>query len=219
MFAEVVEAACHDLGLGTVAVVGNSMGGFVGAELAIRHPQRVERLMLVSAAGITTSDLYRGTRVRARPGGHDGHRVHRRPPPPARTAPHLARTWRSRLVARHPSRLAPDLTYEAMLKGAGKPGFDDALSACLDYDFRERLPEIACPTLVVWGENDAILPAGDADEFERLIPDARKTLMRDTGHVPMLERPTAFNDMLMGFLAETGPAEALEAAPGATQVA
>ena len=123
------------------------------------------------------------------------------------------------LVARHPSRLAPDLTYEAMIKGAGKPGFQDSLGACLDYDFRERLPEIACPTLVVWGENDAILPAGDADEFERLIPDARKTLMRDTGHVPMLERPSAFNDMLMDFLAETGPAEALEAAPGATQVA
>ena len=101
-------------------------------------------------------------------------------------------------MARHPSRLAPDLVYEAMIKGAGKPGFDDALRACLDFDFRERLPEIACPTLIVWGENDAVLPAGDADEFERLIPDARKTLMRDTGHVPMLERPGAFNDMLIG---------------------
>ena len=43
--------------------------------------------------------------------------------------------------------------------------------------------------------------------------------MRDTGHVPMLERPGAFNDMLSEFLAETGPAEALEAVPGATQVA
>ena len=43
--------------------------------------------------------------------------------------------------------------------------------------------------------------------------------MRDTGHVPMLERPGAFNDSLMEFLAETGPAEALEAVPGATQVA
>ncbi len=217
-YAEVVEAACQDLGLGAVAVVGNSMGGFVGAELAIRHPERVERLMLVSAAGITTTDLYSApasavARAASMVLGYTAARhraVARRP-----ISRHLALA----LVARHPSRLAPDLAYEAMIRGAGKPGFQDALRACLDYDFRERLPEIACPTLVVWGENDAILPAGDADEFERLIPDARKTLMRDTGHVPMLERPAAFNDMLSEFLAETGPAEAREVVPGATQIA
>ena len=43
--------------------------------------------------------------------------------------------------------------------------------------------------------------------------------MRDTGHVPMLERPGAFNDVLMEFLDETGPAEEKESAPGVTQVA
>jgi pimeloyl-ACP methyl ester carboxylesterase len=217
-YADVVEAACSDLGLGAVAVVGNSMGGFVGAELAIRHPERVERLMLVSAAGITTTDLYRGpmsalARAATMVTGYTAarHRALARRP----ISRHLALA----LVARHPSRLAPDLTYEAMIKGAGKPGFEQALRACLDYDFRDRLPEIACPTLIVWGENDAVLPAGDADEFERLIPDARKLLMRDTGHVPMLERPGTFNDQLMEFLAEKGPAEALEPEPGATQVA
>jgi pimeloyl-ACP methyl ester carboxylesterase len=64
-----------------------------------------------------------------------------------------------------------------------------------------------------------VLPVKDADEFERLIPDARKVVMRDTGHVPQLERPGAFNDVLMDFIAETGPAEALEPVPGATQIA
>ena len=217
-YAKLVEAACHDLGLGSVALVGNSMGGFIGAEVAIRFPQRVERLVLVSAAGITTSNLYRAptltlgraasaffayTAVRHR-------QLARRP---------MSRHMALALVARHPSRLAPDLAWEAMMKGANKPGFESALRACLEYDFRERLTEIACPTLIVWGEDDAVLPADDAQEFERLIPDARKLLMRDTGHVPMLERPGAFNDHLMEFLAEKGPAEALEAAPGATQVA
>ena len=145
------------------------MGGFIGAELAIRHPERVERLMLVNAAGITTTDLYRGpisalARVATMVVGYTAARqrqIVRRP-----GSRHLALG----LVARHPSRLAPDLAYEAMFKGAGKLGFDDALHACLDYDFRERLPEIGCPTLIVWGENDAILPAGDADEFGARIP-------------------------------------------------
>ena len=217
-YARVIEAACQDLGLGAVGIVGNSMGGFIGAEVAIRYPERVERLVLVSAAGITTANMYRApiltlgraaTALTAYTAARHRH-LARRP-----ISRHLALA----LVARHPSRLAPDLAWEAMIKGAGKPGFERALRACLEYDFRERLPEIACPTLIVWGENDAILPAEDAQEFERLIPDARKLLMRDTGHVPMLERPGAFNDQLMEFLAEKGPAEALEAAPGATQVA
>ena len=217
-YARTVEALCNDLGLGPVALVGNSMGGFISAEVAIRFPQRVERLVLVSAAGITTSNLYRTpvlTLGRAATAFMAYTAARRRQVARRPISRHLALA----LVARHPSRLAPDLAWEGLIKGAGKPGFESALRACLEYDFRERLPDIACPTLIMWGENDAVLPAADAQEFERLIPDARKLLMRDTGHVPQLERPGAFNDSLMDFLAESGPAEALEPVPGATQVA
>jgi pimeloyl-ACP methyl ester carboxylesterase len=218
LYARVVEALAQDLELGTVALVGNSMGGFVGADLVIDFPSRVERLVLVSAAGITTNSLYRApsvtlgraatavtTYTAAR------HRQMARRP--------LTRHMALALVARHPSRLAADLAWEAMIKGAGKPGFEDALRANMEFDFRDRLPEIACPTLIVWGEDDAVLPVQDAHEYERLLPDARKLLMRDTGHVPMLERPGTFNDVLMEFLDETGPAEEKESAPGVSQVA
>ena len=46
------------------------------------------------------------------------------------------------------------------------------------------------------------MPARDADEYERLIPDARKIVFDDTGHSPMMERPQTFNDCLVEFLAE-----------------
>jgi pimeloyl-ACP methyl ester carboxylesterase len=94
------------------------------------------------------------------------------------------------------------------MKGAGKPGFHDALRACLEYDFRHRLPEISCPTLIFWGEKDAVLPLRDADEFERLIPDSRKVVMTDTGHVPQLERPAVFNRTLLEFLATSSEQQA-----------
>ena len=45
-----------------------------------------------------------------------------------------------------------------------------------------------------------LVPVGDAHEFERLIPNSRKILMEDTGHVPMLERPATFNNCLLEFL-------------------
>jgi pimeloyl-ACP methyl ester carboxylesterase len=122
-------------------------------------------------------------------------------------------------VARHPSRLKPDLAYEGFFKGTGKPGFTPALQASLNYDFRDRLPEISVPTLIVWGEKDSIIPVKDADEFERLIPDSRKVVMKDTGHISMAERPETFNDLMMAFLAERGRAAAGAPVEGESQVA
>jgi pimeloyl-ACP methyl ester carboxylesterase len=78
---------------------------------------------------------------------------------------------------------------------------------------------VKVPTLIVWGEKDSIIPTRDADEFERLIEDSRKVVMRDTGHIPMAERPDAFNEVLTEFLAETGPAEEKEPADGESQAA
>ena len=83
-------------GSGAVALVGNSMGGFVGAELAIRFPQRVERLVLVSAAGITTSEPLPRAGAHARPRGHGGHGLHRRPPPRRWRGGRSPGTWRWR---------------------------------------------------------------------------------------------------------------------------
>jgi pimeloyl-ACP methyl ester carboxylesterase len=56
--------------------------------------------------------------------------------------------------------------------------------------------------LVVWGEQDRLVPVRDAHEFGRLIPHARVVVWPDTGHVAMLERPAAFNALVDGFVAE-----------------
>jgi pimeloyl-ACP methyl ester carboxylesterase len=205
-YGRTVNALCDQLALGVVEVVGNSMGGYIGAEVAIQFPERVDRLILVSAAGISSADLAHQPiltlgRVAAAvtSWGAARHReIASRP---------KSRHMSLALVARHPSLLKADLAYEAFFKGTGKPGFDNALRACLEYDFRDRLPEIRRPTLIVWGEQDSIIPVRDANEFERLIPDSRKVVMAETGHVGMAERPAAFNDLMMDFLAESGRAE------------
>jgi pimeloyl-ACP methyl ester carboxylesterase len=102
-------------------------------------------------------------------------------------------------VARHPDLLQPELCYE-IASGGGKDGFMDAFWAVLDYDFRDRLPDVSCPTLIVWGRNDRIVPVGGAYEYERLITGSRRVIFEDTGHVPMIERPAAFNQLLEEFL-------------------
>ena len=204
-YGRILDGLLEALGVSAATVVGNSMGGFVSTELAIAFPQRVERLVLVSAAGIST---YR-------------HRdVERVEPYLRRVAPMIAvyagwtaakSDWVARrpglrnmtlgLVTRHPSRLPAALAAE-QLRGAGKPGFIEALRANIDYPVRERLPEIACPTLIVWGDEDKVIPVGDASVFEELIPNSRKVIFEGTGHMAMLERPGAFNELLSEFMAE-----------------
>jgi pimeloyl-ACP methyl ester carboxylesterase len=201
------------LGLGEVVVVGNSMGGFIGAEVAIQRPSRVERLVLVSAAGLSITNVRRRPvqtwgRAAAALGAYGA--AHLRPMIVRPRLRHAALGY----VVRHPTRLSADLCWEIM-SGAGRPGFVDALSALLDYDFRDRLGEIRVPTFIVWGNEDMLVPVEDASEFERLIPNSRKVIFEDTGHVPMLERPETFNSLLMEFLAEEYPATESESAEAA----
>ncbi len=203
-FARTVDDLCAHLGLGPVALVGNSMGGFTAAESAIRHPERVERLVLVDAAGISTA-LYR-TWASERvgrflvTGGAIGE--------PGRRDPEQAKRLLRRpgyvqfvmgAVARHPTLLAKDLLAE-QLGSIGAPGFMAAFQAILDYDFTDRLGEIACPTLVVQGTDDVLVPLGDAHEYARRIPKAAALILEDTGHVPMLERPVTFDRAVLEFL-------------------
>jgi len=215
-YAHQVDALCAQLDLGKCIVVGNSMGGFVAAELCIQHPERVERACLAAAAGISITNLRRRpVLTAARMVGALG---------AASAAQHRYIVARPRLrwaftnfVFRHPSRIAADLMYE-QVRGAGKPGLVDALDALTSYDFRDRLPDIKAPTLIVWGEHDMLVPVEDAHEFERLIPQSRTVVLEDTGHVPMLERPVKFNELLeeliegRGVGAETGPEEQVTAA-------
>jgi pimeloyl-ACP methyl ester carboxylesterase len=216
-YGRTVEALIDRLGLGRVDIVGNSMGGYIGAEVAIQFPQRVDQLLLVSAAGITSADLAHAPimtlgRVASAIATHT-----------AAQDRQLAARPKSRhaalqFVARHPSRLRADFAYEAFFKGTGKPGFTPALRASLEYDFRDRLPEIRVPTLIVWGEKDSIIPVKDANEFERLIPDSRKVVMKDTGHIAMAERPETFNALMLEFLAEHGSAAAKAPAEGESAI-
>ncbi|MBA3748702.1 MAG: alpha/beta hydrolase [Solirubrobacterales bacterium] len=187
-----------------VRLVGNSMGGFIGAELAIRHAQRVERLVLVAAAGLSVEHIRtqrkEGLRHRAENIAffNIGWVASR--------SPMVARRRRLRsalllLVAAHPDRLPPELTFE-LVHGSGKPGFSDALDALCSYPIRERLPEIECPALIVWGTKDRLVPLKDASVFEELLSDARKIIYQDTGHLTMLERPARFNADVHEFLQE-----------------
>jgi pimeloyl-ACP methyl ester carboxylesterase len=206
-YARTLDRLCDRLGIEDPIVIGNSMGGFVAAELALSFPTRVDKLVLVSAAGLSSEYLRRqpllfGARLITAVGARTGARatdVVRRP--------RLRRLFLQGVV-RYPERLSAPLAWE-LVQGADKPGFVPALGALMNYSFRDRLSRIEVPTLIVWGRNDILVPVGDAKRYERLIGDnATSVIFEDTGHVPMIERPNRFNELLGRFIASSPAPEA-----------
>jgi pimeloyl-ACP methyl ester carboxylesterase len=203
-YGRIVDELLDTLDIERAAIVGNSMGGFIGAEIAISFSTRVEKLVLVSAAGLSIEHqrnepvlrvLDRLDNVLIFTGGWAAARSDT-----LSSRPRMRRQIMG-LVAHRPELLPAPLVAE-QVRGSGKPGFVAALDALTDYPIRDRLGDIACPVLVVWGEKDKLVPVRDAEEFGRLIPDARVVIWPQTGHVAMLERPDAFNALVDGFLAE-----------------
>ncbi|HEX6228982.1 MAG TPA: alpha/beta fold hydrolase [Solirubrobacterales bacterium] len=192
---------CEKLGIGSgAALVGNSLGGFVGAEAVTAEPGRFDRLALVSAAGIvntwnpeeravvtayvwrTFSPLFaiRSSEIIGRP--------------------RLREIVFNRFV-RFPNLLRPELLWEQMANGLERcDGFGDSLRAAIRHDIRERLGEIDIPTLVLWGFDDRVIPVQAALSYHRRIPGSRLEIFERTGHVPQFERPQRFNAILEDFL-------------------
>ncbi|HET9162831.1 MAG TPA: alpha/beta fold hydrolase [Solirubrobacterales bacterium] len=201
-YGRLIHDFCEKLGIDRVAaLVGNSMGGFVSTEAVIEQPSRFDRLVLVSAAGISFAEA-QGRRLEAGVSLLEA------------AIPFLAgprRAWLNRPRGReyafgrifnYPNRVRPELLREQIEPGLQSPGFADAIRSIGGYDTRDRLPEIEIPTLVVWGLDDRVVPVEAAIGYHRLIPDSRMELFERTGHVPQMERPARFNAVLDDFLDE-----------------
>jgi pimeloyl-ACP methyl ester carboxylesterase len=201
-YARVVAELMDALQIPSAPIVGNSMGGEITAELAIGDPHRVQRMVLVSPAGLSTAALkqrlglirsvYPPINAFAGWIGGNADQFVRRP---------RLRSAALATVAAKPRRIAAEFAAE-QIRGMGKPGFLPALEAISAHSqtLRERLHQISCPTLVLWGDEDPVVPARDADGFAEHIDGARKIVWPETGHVAMFERAAEFNALLEGFL-------------------
>jgi pimeloyl-ACP methyl ester carboxylesterase len=199
-YGRFVDAFLGEIGVESAAIVGNSMGGFISAEVAVSHPSRVDKLALVSAAGVMTvrtAELTVAKRLARMFHLGSARVIARRQSIVRRRGMRKLILWG---IVRHPELLQPELIYE-IASGGGKPGFLDAFRAILDYDFSDRVADIERPTLIVWGRDDRIVPVGGAYRYERLIPNSQRVIFEETGHVPMIERPALFNRVLADFLA------------------
>lgn len=176
-------------GVETVDVVGHSLGGMIGAELAAICPQQVRRLVLADAFGLWIEE-------------------EQLPDPFALDPEELRQAkW-------HDPAAAPDPEPSTIRRDPDDPSvaelarFENLAAATKllwpipDRGLRKRLPLIEAPTFVLHGESDGLIPMAYAEEFARLIPDARLVRIAGAGHLPMLEREDEFVEAVEGFLAQ-----------------
>jgi pimeloyl-ACP methyl ester carboxylesterase len=171
------------------ALAGHSMGGYVALEILRRAPERVERLALLN--------------------------THARPDTPEATANRrrlmalAERDFAAVSVELFPKLVAPAHAKDAGLSGkvtemalaTGKEAFLRQERAIIGrIDSRPHLSAIRCPTLVVAGRLDGIMPVELLEELARGIPGARLEVLEDSGHISPLERPEAVTRLLREWL-------------------
>ncbi len=192
--AEDVHGLARALGIERASVAGISMGGFTGLELALRHPDLLERLILVvtSAGGPTHVSTSPEIMRVLMPGdaevetGEGARRVCAAVAAPgfAERRPEEMDTFVE--IARH-----RPMSRDAYLR---------QLAACRAHDVSARLGEIRVPTLVIHGELDPLVPVANGRHLAERIPGARLVLYRDVGHIPEVECFARFNRDVLGFL-------------------
>lgn len=179
--AEVYEGLLDALDLVDVSVIGNSMGGWIAAELALRRPARLGRLALVDAVGIEVAghpaaDFFSLT--------------------PAQVSEH---SWfdPSKAPSLDPAALPPAAREIFAGNRAALALYGGGMS---DSALLGRLAAIDVPALVLWGEADRIVDADYGRAFAAAIPDARFALLPRTGHVPQMETPELLLEALAQFV-------------------
>jgi pimeloyl-ACP methyl ester carboxylesterase len=199
-YGDLLHRFCDALEVRNCAVVGNSMGGFISAAAASAEPGRFEKLVLVSAAGISHARLHR------QPAETLARMATAAAPLLLRLQERGMRRPRVRWATfkglfQHPEELRRELLQEQFENGAGRPGFLPAVQGLVGYDILDQLTEVEVPTLIVWGRNDRVVPPQDAAGFSKRLRNSQTVIFDDTGHLPQLERPTRFNRVLETFLA------------------
>ncbi len=203
VYVSLLAAFASRVGLETFDLGGHSMGGAICAEYVLTHPERVRRLILTDAAGMTPMPKRLLTYL--------AHRFETRVDPSRIVLP-------PRLVRFMVGLVMPDdlpfaqKSVDRILASMGETdwpqrvrSFVRSISGLSEARVRSRLAEFGTPTLIVWGARDRLLPLRHGQRLHRGIRGSQLVVFPETGHCPMIERPDLYADEVERFLAEGAP--------------
>jgi pimeloyl-ACP methyl ester carboxylesterase len=191
---QVLAALMDRLGLQRASLVGNSIGGKIAWKFAALHPDRVDRLVLISPDGFASPGFEYGKKAEV--------------PAMVRLMRYALPTFmvRQSLAPAYgdPTVLTDELVtrYRDLMLA---PGVRDAMIARMEQvmleDPEPLLRGIRAPTLLLWGGKDAMIPVANAADYLRNLPHAKLVTFPDLGHVPQEEAPDRTLAVVRQFLA------------------
>ena len=177
------EEAIRTFGLQGAAVIGPSFGGMLAAELAATFPDLFSRMILLAPAGDWSQSAPWSLDFLTEPQERMPELFFKHPDAPAA---------REMFAAPSPERALDEAVRSIWALGCAAK----FLWPVPDRGLSKRLHRVSVPTLVIWGEDDALIPVQYAQEYGRLIPHSRVQVISDCGHVPQVERLDAVEALI-----------------------
>lgn len=186
-------ALLEHLNIGRADILGYSMGGYIAQELAIRRPEMVRRLVLVSTGAGGASGVRMAPEQR-----REFENVAGLSPAEA-LQKNLFAYFSPAYSDSHPQEMARFM--EVSLRHLQAPqAFLRQYQACLEHDTTGRLGQVTAPALIMAGNEDPVLPPANAHILKQLLPQAELQLFPGGRHSFMLQMPAEFNRAVLRFL-------------------
>jgi pimeloyl-ACP methyl ester carboxylesterase len=177
------------LGIKKAAWAGNSMGGHIAAAMAIHHPEKVQKLMVLSPAGLLVDD-----------------------PIPYREVDHPLRNDEDfELYMKQvffikpwiPNPFQKEFSRNSQLSFDWNNGIRKNIREGADYLLNDQIAQIKCPTLIIWGKADGVVRVAHAPIWNEKIQGSKLIIIDDLGHSPQYENPAKTADLIESFLNES----------------
>jgi pimeloyl-ACP methyl ester carboxylesterase len=164
-------------------VAGNSLGGWISAELALQWPEGVEKLVLLNAAGLYDPSglLYETGRILSEP------------------TVQTLKDFVGRAKARPPENVPPRAWQEVVDSMRSRPIKETFAAFRMEDVLDKRAKGIRAPTAILWGDADRVVPADMAVRMSQLIPKSTLEHIPDCGHLPQQECPAPVTKALFGL--------------------
>lgn len=190
---QVLIALMDRLGIARASIVGHSMGGRLAWRFAADHPERVDRLVLVTPDGFASP----------------GFEYDKKPDVPA--AMQLMRYVLPKTLLRmnlapayaDPAKLPDDVVtryHDLMLMPGNRGALLERLSQVVKHDPVAKLASIQAPVLLLWGDKDALIPVANAADYQKVLNNAKLVVFPGVGHIPQEEAPEVSLQAIRAFL-------------------